>query len=197
MRAANAQMSLHIRTVSSQPFLLELRKKRRCRWRFRPNFVPAKVVALLLLIHSLIILPWDCGGSLLGPCLVLYYSGVLSSFAIILTRNREHGVLLYCLPTINVLWLFLTVPWIGLKCVNEVLPDHTHSLFYGPLYQSLVLIAYSSRKGSNETAHLHSLTRALKIALKRWDVDEGSAKFYRPVQESLVLMAGASNEGSG
>ena len=133
--------------------LNSVRKKRRCRWRFRPNFVPAKVVALLLWIHSLIILPWDCGGSLLGPCLVLYYSGVLSSFAIILTRNREHGVLLYCLPTINVLWLFLTVPWIGLKCINEVLPDHTHSLFYGPLYESLVLIAYSSRKGSNETAH--------------------------------------------
>ena len=26
----------------------------------------------------------------------------------------------------------------------------------------------------------------LKIALKRWDIDEGSAIFYRPVQESLV-----------
>ena len=104
---------------------------------------------------------------MLGPCLVIYYSGVLSSFAIILTRNREHGVLLYCLPTINVLRLFLKVPWIGLKCVIVVLPDHTHSLFYGPLYQSLVLIAYSSRKGSNETAHLHSLTRAFENRTKK------------------------------
>ena len=37
----------------------------------------------------------------------------------------------------------------------------------------------------------------LKIALKRWDIDEGSAIFYRPVQESLVLVAYASSEGSG
>ena len=25
-----------------------------------------------------------------------------------------------------VLWLFLTVPWVGLQCVIVVLPDHTH-----------------------------------------------------------------------
>ena len=36
----------------------------------------------------------------------------------------------------------------------------------------------------------------LKIALKRWDIDEGSAQFYRPVQENLVLVAFASSEGS-
>ena len=36
----------------------------------------------------------------------------------------------------------------------------------------------------------------LKIALKRSDIEEGSA-FYRPIQENLVLVAYASSEGSG
>ena len=27
------------------------------------------------------------------------------------------------------LWLFLTVPWVGLQCVIVVFPDHTNSLF--------------------------------------------------------------------
>ena len=34
-----------------------------------------------------------------------------------------------CIVTINVLWLFLTVPWAGLQCVIVVFPDHTHLLF--------------------------------------------------------------------
>ena len=34
-----------------------------------------------------------------------------------------------CIVTINVLWLFLTVPWVGLQCVIVVFPDHTHLLF--------------------------------------------------------------------
>ena len=33
----------------------------------------------------------------------------------------------YCL-TINVLWLFLAVPWVGLQCLIVVFPDHTHFL---------------------------------------------------------------------
>ena len=92
------------------------------------------------MIHSLVFLPLACGGTLFGPCLVKYYWGVLSSFAIILTRKIEHGALRYCLPTISVLWLFLMVSWIGLKCVILVLPDHTRLLFYGSFHQSLVLI---------------------------------------------------------
>ena len=28
--------------------------------------------------------------------------------------------------TVNVLWLFLTVPWAGLKCEIAVFPNHTH-----------------------------------------------------------------------
>ena len=37
----------------------------------------------------------------------------------------SHG----CLVTVNVLWLFLTVPWIGLRYVIVVFPDHPHFLF--------------------------------------------------------------------
>ena len=31
--------------------------------------------------------------------------------------------------TITVLWLFLTVPWVGLQYVFVVFPDHTHLRF--------------------------------------------------------------------
>ena len=35
-----------------------------------------------------------------------------------------------CIVTINVLWLFLTVPWVGLQYVVVVFPDHNHLLFH-------------------------------------------------------------------
>ena len=58
---------------------------------------------------------------------VLLY--VHSSFEIILMRKRKLVVLLLlsyrCIVTINVLWLFLAVPWVGLQCVIVVFPDHT------------------------------------------------------------------------
>ena len=54
-------------------------------------------------------------------------------FAIILKRKRKLVALLLlhyrCIVTINVLWLFLTVPWVGLHNVIVVFPDHTHLLF--------------------------------------------------------------------
>ena len=31
--------------------------------------------------------------------------------------------------TVSVLWLFLTMPWVGLQYVIVVLPKHTHLLF--------------------------------------------------------------------
>ena len=31
-----------------------------------------------------------------------------------------------CVVTMGVLWLFITVPWVGLQCVIVVFPDHTH-----------------------------------------------------------------------
>ena len=58
---------------------------------------------------------------------------VLSSFAIVLTRKKELVVLLFlsfrCLVTVNVLLLFLAVPWVGLLCTILVFYDHTHFLY--------------------------------------------------------------------
>ena len=30
--------------------------------------------------------------------------------------------------TVNIMWLFLTMPWVGLQCVILAFPDHTHFL---------------------------------------------------------------------
>ena len=60
-------------------------------------------------------------------CAVIY---VLSSFATVLMGKRELAALLclsaWCRVTVIVLWLFITVPWVGLQCVIVVFPDHTH-----------------------------------------------------------------------
>ena len=49
----------------------------------------------------------------------------LSSFAIILTRKRKrvalHLLSFGCLGSVNTLWLFLKVSWIGLQCVIVVI----------------------------------------------------------------------------
>ena len=62
---------------------------------------------------------------------------VHSSFAIILKRKRKLVALLLLsyryIVTVNVLWLFLAVPWVGLRCVIVVFSDHTHLLFDLPL----------------------------------------------------------------
>ena len=69
-------------------------------------------------------------------CLSLFCYALLCvhfSFAIILKRKRKLVSLVVlpyrCIVTINVLWLFLAVPWVGLQCVIVVFPDHTHLLF--------------------------------------------------------------------
>ena len=64
---------------------------------------------------------------------------VLQSHAIVpvkrdrLKRNRNLVALLLlscrCIVTVNVPWLFLTVPWVGLQCVIVVFTDHAHLLF--------------------------------------------------------------------
>ena len=57
---------------------------------------------------------------------------VLSSFATILTRKRKLVALLLLylgfLDTVNFLWLYLAVPWVGLQFVIVVFPYHTHLL---------------------------------------------------------------------
>ena len=54
---------------------------------------------------------------------------VHSSFAIILKRKSKLFALLLlsyrCIVTINVLWLFLTVPRVDLLCLIVLFPDHT------------------------------------------------------------------------
>ena len=60
---------------------------------------------------------------------------VNSSLAIILKRKRRLVALLLLsyryIVTIHVLWLFLTVPWVGLQCVIVVFPAHSHLLCNG------------------------------------------------------------------
>ena len=77
-------------------------------------------------------------------CLSLFCYALLcvhSSFAIILKRKRKLVALLLlsysCIVTINVLWLFLTVPWVGLQYVIMVFPDLTHLLFGVSTYNSV------------------------------------------------------------
>ena len=56
---------------------------------------------------------------------------VLSSFH--LEEEERAGcaaLIVLCLFAFNVLWLFITVPWVGLQCVIVVFPDHTHLLFH-------------------------------------------------------------------
>ena len=72
-------------------------------------------------------------GSVFGPCFVMLALVSFSSFAINLTRKRELVALIVFLMvcSISVLWLFLTVPWVGQQCVNVVciFPEHTQFLY--------------------------------------------------------------------
>ena len=90
--------------------------------------VRSKAVVLLLLIYCLMYVPLFVG----ALCLSLFCYALLSvhfSFAIILKRKGELVALLLlsyrCLVTVYILWLFLTVPCVGLKCVIVVFPDHS------------------------------------------------------------------------
>ena len=69
-------------------------------------------------------------------CLSLFCYALLcvhSSFAIILKRKRKLVDLLLlsarCIVTINVMWFFLTVLWVGLQYLILVFPDLTHLLY--------------------------------------------------------------------
>ena len=61
-------------------------------------------------------------------CTLLY---VHTSFAIILMGKRELVALLSLSSRCHVMvvWLFLAVPWICLRFVIVVFPEHTHLLF--------------------------------------------------------------------
>ena len=106
--------------------------------------VRSKTVVLLLFIYCLMVFPLF----LRVLCLSLFCYALLcvhSSFAIILKRKGKLVALLLlsyrCIVTINVLWLFLTVQWVGLQCVIVVFPDETHLLFYPIIYNVPGLIS--------------------------------------------------------
>ena len=73
--------------------------------------------------------PVVCGGSVF-VFILLCITLCLFHFAIILKRKRKLVALLLlsygCLVIVNVLWPFLTVPWVGLQYVIVVFPGHTH-----------------------------------------------------------------------
>ena len=54
-----------------------------------------------------------------------------------------------CLATVNVQWLFLMVPWVGLQFVILVVPAHTYLLFYN---LAIVLIKQIRNKSTASTA---------------------------------------------
>ena len=71
-------------------------------------------------------------------CLFLFCNALLcvhSSFANHLKEEEKvccfaiFQMSFRCSVTIIVLWLFLTVPWVGLQYVIVVFPDHIHLLF--------------------------------------------------------------------
>ena len=87
-------------------------------------FFGVQILVLLLVIKCFNVLSIVCGGSVFVFNLV-YITFILSNFAIILEMKRELGALCLlsyrCLITVNAMWLFLTVPWVGLQCVFVLL----------------------------------------------------------------------------
>ena len=80
-------------------------------------------------------------------CLSLFCCALLcvhSSFAIILKRKRKLVALLLlsyrCIVTINVLWPFLMVPWVGMQCVHVGMMDCLYPIINQS--KSLMLSSY-------------------------------------------------------
>ena len=113
--------------------------------------VCSTAVVLLLLIYCLMYFP----SFAVVLCLSLFWYAllcVLSSFAIIFKRKKEPVALLLlsykCLATVNVLWLFLTVPLVGLQYVIVVhCISRSCSLIFGtviPVNMIIYFISYLS-----------------------------------------------------
>ena len=94
--------------------------------------VRSKAAFLLLLICCFMYRPLFGGSVLAFFWSALLY--VLFGLAIILTRKRKLVALLLlsfgCLVTVNVLWLFLMVPWVGLRFVILVFSSRVRLFFY-------------------------------------------------------------------
>ena len=85
-----------------------------------------------VVVDSLFIVAPFFVGDLCLVLVLLFGTWCLFSFAIILMEKREL-VLLYlsscCLVTVRVLWPFLAVPLVGVKCVIVVIPGYIYLLF--------------------------------------------------------------------
>ena len=104
----------------------------------------------------------------------------LSSFANTLTRKRE----LVALPslslgyifTVNALWLFLMMPWVGLQFNIVVFPDQTHLLF-----ESCVLMALPW--------HRHASLFAAKLSIQlKIDLLERPHHFFAYPDNFLLMI---------
>ena len=56
------------------------------------------------------------------------------SFLVLQSFDKEErdgcfALIVLCLVTVNVLWLFPAGPWVGLQCVIVVFPDHVYLIF--------------------------------------------------------------------
>ena len=71
-------------------------------------------------------------GVVFGPCIIMQFLLSFLVLQFILLRKRElvASLKINSLPDVlwlvSVLWLFLTVPWVGLQCVIVVFPGDTH-----------------------------------------------------------------------
>ena len=65
-------------------------------------------------------------------CFVLHYYGPFYFCNRLEEVENAADLLLLsyrCLVHVNVLWLFITVRWVGLQCMIVVSPGHTHLLY--------------------------------------------------------------------
>ena len=83
-------------------------------------------------------------------CTLLY---VHSSSSIILMGKRELVALLSLSPwcLVIVVWLFLAVPWVCLRFMLVVFPDHTHLLFFIKPHSNLPLLEIVCRTHDSAT----------------------------------------------
>ena len=82
--------------------------------------------------------------------------------------------------TINVLWLFLMVPWVGLQSMNVAFPGHIH-LDFGSWYvwHSLAII-----KGSDEHALPHNFENAFDARQRKlWKMKAYQSSYILPTND--------------
>ena len=66
--------------------------------------------------------------------------------------------------TVSVLWLFLTVPWIGLQCLIVIFPDHTHLPSHCPIFSPITYNhnqLFVSSYASCQQPYLHLLVNVI------------------------------------